>query len=279
MSALLTRISPMVDLRRIIENWAVFLQSAGIYPDRLQSAAAIIKVMFTHRLWQYQTPRRLQVELFRQLGLPDALRRGNISEDVLAEGIDGVPPVFLKMAADLLSTRSGITADELLSLWPVNWSESDMSADRSSSAGRWQKPGVMQLSPEVLDFLESGIMPVPAGEETTDAVEQRLVAGISRCLRYAIDPYLYFVSRSGTSIPSRDDVIPSGRIPKNRSSSKPVLKISSYANKQNVSTCQLNTSTVINTAIPSSSQYSVNSQLCCLEPKRYCANRSTCKSR
>ena len=178
MSALLTRISPTVDLRRIIENWAVFLQSAGIHPDRLQSAAAIIKVMFTHRLWQYQTPRRLQVELFRQLGLPDALRRGIISEDVLAEGIDGVPPVFLKMAADLLSTRSGITADELLSIWPVNWSESDMSADRSSSAGRWQKPGVMQLSPEVLDFLESGIMPVPTGEETTDAVEQRLVAGI-----------------------------------------------------------------------------------------------------
>ena len=178
MSVLMARLSPTIDLRRIIENWSVFLQSAGMFPDRQQSAAAVLNVIFTHRLWQFQTPRRLQVELFRLLGMPEVLRRGTIPEDVLAEGIDGVPPVFLKMAADLLSTRSGITSDELLALWPASWTESDMSAEPQSSKSGRQRTGGISLSLEVLDFLETGILPAPVGPETTAVVERRLLDSV-----------------------------------------------------------------------------------------------------
>jgi hypothetical protein len=179
MSALLLRLSPVVDLRRIIESWSVFLQRAGIYPDRQKSASAILRVVLTHRLWQHQTPRRLQVELFQWMGLMEAMHRGVIQGAVLAEGIDGVPPVFLRMAADLLSTRSRITTDELLALWPVTWTESEVVGSRQPSERGRFRVGAATISPAVLDFLETGVMPALVGQETIGSVSRRLAAEIS----------------------------------------------------------------------------------------------------
>ena len=178
MAALLDRLSPTVDLRRVIENWSVFLQAAGIYPDRQQSASAIRRIILTHRLWLHQTARRLQVELFQLTGLPEALRRGEIPADILAEGIDGVPPVFMRMAADMLATRSGITTDELLSLWPAGWSATATVDGRKSSDQGRIRLGSVQVPSSVLDFLESGIIPSADGLEIGEAVFKRLVADI-----------------------------------------------------------------------------------------------------
>ena len=179
MALLLDRLSPAVDLRSVIEHWSVFLQAAGLFPDRQQSAAAIRRVILIHRLWVHQTARRLQVELFQWIGLPAALHRGDIPGDILTEGIDGVPPVFLRMAADMLATRPGITTDELLALWPAGWTATAKAADnRPTSGGGKLRLGSLIVSPSVLDFLESGILPLSEGAETGDAVFRALVADI-----------------------------------------------------------------------------------------------------
>jgi hypothetical protein len=178
LSMLLERLSPAVDLRRIIDNWSAFLQQAGIYPDRQQAETAIRRVMLTHRLWLHQTARRLQVELFQLMGIPEALRRGDISADVLAEGIDGVPAVFLNMAAEMLATRSKLTTDELLALWPVNWTEPSIRGGRPRPGRGVADPELGIISSALMDFLETGLMPTPPGNETPESVYQRIVADV-----------------------------------------------------------------------------------------------------
>lgn len=178
LSMLLERLSPAVDLRRIIENWSAFLQEAGLYADRQQAATAIRRVILTNRLWLHQTARRLQVELFQLIGIPEALRRGDIPADVLAEGIDGVPAVFLNMAADMLATRSKLTTDELLALWPVNWTEPSISGLQPRSGRGRVEQELGKISSALMDFLETGLMPTPPGTETAESVYQRIVADV-----------------------------------------------------------------------------------------------------
>ena len=179
MAVLMERLSPGVDLRRIIEAWSVFLVSARLYADRQQAAAAIRRMVLTKRLWLHQTARRLHVELFMASGLPEAFRRGDIPGELLAEGIDGVPPVFLKLAADMLATRSKMTVDELLALWPVTWSEPAAGA-RLPGGGDRSRYGTVAVSEAVLAFLESGIIPAPVGSETPAMVTRRLTEELSQ---------------------------------------------------------------------------------------------------
>ena len=179
MSVLLERLSPAVDLRRIIDGWSAFLASARLYPDRQQAAVAIRRMVITQRLWLHQTARRLQVELFMASGLPELFRRGDIPADLIAEGIDGVPPIFLKLAADMLATRSKITLDELLALWPVTWTASAAAGARLPG-GEQHRFGGVAVSDAMLTFLESGKMPAPVGSQTEASVYRQQVAELNQ---------------------------------------------------------------------------------------------------